>query len=56
MREGERSILLTLDLKKKNDKNRHFRGFFCNNSAHRKAGKQKIYGIFKNYMLSVGTE
>ena len=28
--------------------------FLCDNSAHKKAGKQNICWIVKNYMLSVG--
>ena len=54
MREGEGSILGTSELKKslKIDIFVSVR----DNSAHKRAGKQKNYWIVKNYMLSVGTE
>ena len=54
MREGEGSILGTFALSKllKID----IFVSFCNNSAHKRAGKQKLCWIVKNYMLSVGKE
>ena len=52
MWEGEGSILGTSELKKllKID----IFVSLCDNSAHKRAGKQKIYLIVENYMLSVG--
>ena len=52
MREGEGSILGTSELKKLLKI-----GIFvslCHNSAHKRAGKQKILRIVKSYMLSMG--
>ena len=51
MREGEGSILGTFELKTllKID----IFVSLCDNSAHKRAGKQKILWIVKNYMLSV---
>ena len=54
MREGEGSILGTSELKKL--LKTHIFVPLCNNSAHKRAGNQKIYWIVKNYMLSVGKE
>ena len=54
MREGEGSILGTSELKKllKID----ISVSLCDNAAHKRAGKQRIQWILKNYMLSVGKE
>ena len=54
MKEGEESILETSELKKllKND----IFVSLCDNSAHKRAGTQKIWWIVKNYVLSVGKE
>ena len=54
MREGYGSILGTFGLKKilKID----IFISLCDNSAQNRAGKPKIEEIFKNYVLSVGTE
>ena len=54
MREEDGSILGTSELKKmlKID----IFVSICDNSAHKRAGKQEIWWIVKNYMLSVGKE
>ena len=54
MRKGEGSLLGTFELKKllKID----IFVSLCDSSVHKRAGKQKIYWIVKNYMLSVGRE
>ena len=54
MREGEESILGTSKLKKllRTD----IFVSLCDNSAHKRAGKHKIWWIVKNYMLSVRKE
>ena len=54
MREGEGSILRPFDFKK-SPKIDIFVSL-CDNSVHKRAGKQKIWWIGKNYILSVGTE
>ena len=54
MKEGEGSTLGAFELKKllKID----IFVSLCDNSAHKRAGKQKIKLIVKNYMLNVGKE
>ena len=54
LREGEGSTLGTSELTKllKID----IFVSLCDNSAHKRVGKQKIQWIVKNYMLSVGKE
>ena len=54
MREVEGYILGTLELKKLLRIDIFVS--LCDNSAHKRAGKQKIQWIVKNYMSSAGTE
>ena len=54
MREGERSISGTFKFKKLLKMDIFIS--LCDNSTHKKAGKQKIWWIVKNYMSSVGKE
>ena len=54
MREGEKSILGTFELKKSLKIDIFIS--LCDNSAHKIAGKQNIWWIVKNYMSSVEKE
>ena len=52
MREGEESISGTFELKKSLKISFDIFVSFSDNSAHKRAGKQKLYWIVKNYTLS----
>ena len=54
MREGEESISGTFELKKSLKISFDIFVSLSDNSAHKRAGKQKLHWIVKNYTLSVG--